>query len=37
MGDRGQKRINTHFTWEAVTDQYEKIYHDSLPYLKSMN
>ena len=37
MGDRGQKRINTHFTWEAVTDQYEKIYHDSVPYLKSMN
>lgn len=26
LGDNGCRRINTHFTWEAVANQYESIY-----------
>ena len=28
MGECGQKRAQTHFTWESVTDRYEAIYDD---------
>ena len=30
MGECGQKRVATHFTWAAVTDRYEAIYVDAL-------
>jgi phosphatidylinositol alpha-1,6-mannosyltransferase len=30
MGECGQKRVKTHFTWEAVTDRYEALYVDAL-------